>query len=307
MSTKKSTLLLQLLKNLLEGKKISLKNFALENDINIRTSQRYIEDIEEVFGSNLIKEDELYSFVTSSILEKNILNFNKKELEILVDLYSLLGFDFFAILDKNSQKIIDKLEKNYSQIYMIKQNPFEDLNQKKELLFDIKTAIKQNRYCKIVYESDKEYIYEDAKILKVVFAKGNFYIAVLTNDEVNSGFKFLRLSFINTITLFSNSFKKDYEAEHFLKNFQTLFSNYKENSYEVILKVDSSVKRFFLQKKFLASQKILEDKDDLTISFDITNEMEILPLVKKWFPNIKIISPKSLKEKFEKELKEYLK
>ena len=106
----------------------------------------------------------------------------------------------------NKQEIIDKLEKNYSQIYMIKQNPFEDLNQKKELLFDIKTAIKQNRYCKIVYESDKEYIYEDAKILKVVFAKGNFYIAVLTNDEVNSGFKFLRLSFINTITLFSNSF-----------------------------------------------------------------------------------------------------
>ena len=36
MSLKKSTLLLFFLKELLEGKKISLKSFALENDINIR-------------------------------------------------------------------------------------------------------------------------------------------------------------------------------------------------------------------------------------------------------------------------------
>ena len=35
MSLKKSTLLLFFLKELLEGKKISLKSFALENDINI--------------------------------------------------------------------------------------------------------------------------------------------------------------------------------------------------------------------------------------------------------------------------------
>lgn len=34
--------------------------------------------------------------------------------------------------------------------------------------------------------------------------------------------------------------------------------------------------------------------------------MEILPLVKKWLPNIKIISPKTLKDKFNEELKSYL-
>ena len=51
MSLKKSTLLLFFLKELLEGKKISLKSFALENDINIRTAQRYIEDIEEAYNT----------------------------------------------------------------------------------------------------------------------------------------------------------------------------------------------------------------------------------------------------------------
>lgn len=307
MNTKKSILQLELLKELLDGEKVCLKNFAIKNSISLRTVQRYIEDIEEIFGSNLIKEGELYSFITTSLFEKNILSFDKQELEIFVDLYSLLDFDFSSKLDLNSQKFIKKLEKNYSQIYMIKQNPFENFLQKKELLFQIKDAIKNRRYTKIEYISDKKYIFDQVKILKIVFAKGNFYIAVLTPDEINSGFKFLRLSFVDNIILYPNSFKKDYEVEHFLKNFQTLFSNYKEKSYEVVLKVDKYVKRFFLQKNFLSSQKILENKDDLIVSFKVTNSMEILPLVKKWLPNIKIVSPKEIKEQFEEELREYLK
>ena len=306
MSLKKSTLLLFFLKELLEGKKISLKSFALENDINIRTAQRYIEDIEEAFPDNLLKENDFYSFVSNSTLEKNILNFDKKEFEILIDLVSLLEFDISNKFDENTKKFVNKIQKQYSQSYMIKQNPFEKLSLKRDLLFDIKNAIKNNRYTKIEYESDKKYIFDEAKILKIIFAEGNFYIAILTKEELNNGFKFLRLNFISDIKLYSNSFKKDIEAEYFIKNFQTLFSSYKEKTYEVILKINPSVKRFFLQKKFLSSQKIIENKEYLTLSFEITNDMEILPLVKKWLPNIKIISPKTLKDKFNEELKSYL-
>ena len=306
MSLKKSTLLLFFLKELLEGKKISLKSFALENDINIRTAQRYIEDIEEAFPDNLLKENDFYSFVSNSTLEKNILNFDKKEFEILIDLVSLLEFDISNKFDENTKKFVNKIQKQYSQSYMIKQNPFEKLSLKRDLLFDIKNAIKNNRYTKIVYESDKKYIFDEAKIFKIIFAEGNFYIAILTKEELNNGFKFLRLNFISDIKLYSNSFKKDIEAEYFIKNFQTLFSSYKEKTYEVILKINPSVKRFFLQKKFLSSQKIIENKEYLTLSFEITNDMEILSLVKKWLPNIKIISPKTLKDKFNEELKSYL-
>ena len=56
MTLKKSTLQLQLLKELLEGKKINLKKFSLQNDISIRTAQRYIEDLSEIFTENLLKE-----------------------------------------------------------------------------------------------------------------------------------------------------------------------------------------------------------------------------------------------------------
>ena len=65
------------------------------------------------------------------------------------------------------------------------------------MISDIKIAIKNKRYVNIGYFSDKEFIFEEAKILKIIFTDGNFYVATLTNDDVHNGFKFLRLNFVN--------------------------------------------------------------------------------------------------------------
>lgn len=306
MNIKKSTLQLQLLKEFLEGKKINLKDFSLQNDISIRTAQRYIEDLTEIFSENLIKEGDFYSFISNHFLEKNMLSFDRKELEIFVDLFSLIDFDFVNKFDENSSKFVEKLQKNYSLAYMIKQPAFENIFSKKDLIHDIKSAIKNRRYVNIRYFSDREFIFEEVKILKIVYTEGNFYLATLTNDELNNGFKFLRLNFITQFELLKNSFQRVIEAEIFLKKFQTIFSNYKIEPYEVVLEVDVSIKRFFKQKKFLSSQTILKEEDNLFVSYNVTNDMEILPLIRKWLPNIKIISPESTKEKFLDELKLYL-
>ncbi|PUE63463.1 WYL domain-containing protein [Arcobacter caeni] len=307
MNIKKSTLQLQLLKKLLEGDKINLKDFSLSNDISLRTSQRYIEDLLEIFEENIIKEGDFYSFISNHFLEKNMLSFDKKELEIFVDLFSLIDFEFVNKFDEKTTTFLKKIQKNYSHSYMIKQNAFENIFPKKDLVSDIKIAIKNKRYANIKYFSDKEFVFEEAKILKIVFTDGNFYLATLTNDEINNGFKFLRLNFVTDIELLKNSFHRDIEAEFFLKNFQTIFSNYKKEPYEVVLEVDKSIKRFFKQKKFLSSQTILKEEDEnLFVSYKITNDMEIFPLVRKWLPLVKIISPNSTKEKFKKELEIYL-
>ena len=90
---------------------------------------------------------------------------------------------------------------------------------KKDLIHDIKSAIKNRRYVNIRYFSDREFIFEEVKILKIVYTEGNFYLATLTNDELNNGFKFLRLNFITQLELLKNSFQRVIEAEIFLKKF----------------------------------------------------------------------------------------
>jgi len=44
----------------------------------------------------------------------------------------------------------------------------------------------------------------------------------------------------------------------------------------------------------------------LILTFKVTQEMEMEELIKKWLPHIRVIEPLSLKEKIEKELREYL-
>jgi predicted DNA-binding transcriptional regulator YafY len=306
LNTKKSTLQLYLLKQLLEGNKICLKDFSLIHEVSIRTIQRYIEDIIEIFAENLLKEGDSYSFVSTHFLEKNILSFDKKELEIFVDLFSLIDFEFVNKFDENTSSFLKKLQKNYSCSYQIKQNAFENIFSKKALISDIKLAIKNKRYVNIKYFSDKEFIFEEVKLLKIIYSDGNFYLAALTNEEINNGFKFLRLNFITQIEPLKNTFHRDITAEQFLKDFQTIFSNYKKQSYEVVIEVDKSIKRFFKQKKFLSSQTIIKEEENLFLSYKVTNDMEILPLVKKWLPLIKIVSPQITKDRFKKEIQMYL-
>jgi predicted DNA-binding transcriptional regulator YafY len=93
---------------------------------------------------------------------------------------------------------------------------------------------------------------------------------------------------------------------------QTPFSTYKPqfrlHLIDVIVEVDKSKARFFKAKKFLPSQKIQKESKDgsLTISYKLTQELEIDDLIKRWIPHIRVIEPLSLKEKIEGDLREYL-
>jgi predicted DNA-binding transcriptional regulator YafY len=44
----------------------------------------------------------------------------------------------------------------------------------------------------------------------------------------------------------------------------------------------------------------------MEVSVEITNDMEIIPLVKYWIPHIKVLAPLSVKETIEKDLENYL-
>jgi len=307
MKEKKSLQQLLLLKNLLKGKEVRLEQFSQENEISLRTAQRYMEELKTVFEGHIVKNCEAYIFVSSLIVEKNLLLYNKNELERVVDLLCLIEFNFTKNLDPVHTSVIEKLQKNYANCYSVKQTPFEDFL-KNDNLKTIKTAIKQQRYVNVEYRSDKLYIFKELKIIKIIFHEGNFYLATLSDEEaVNNGFKFLRLSFIQKVDLLSRTFHKDIKAEFFIKNFQTLFSYYDAPLYEVIVEINSEVERFFKQKKFLSSQKIVQEKPILRLSFQISNEMEILPLVKKWIPHIKIISPQKIKNRLNEDLLNYMK
>ena len=73
-----------------------------------------------------------------------------------------------------------------------------------------------------------------------------------------------------------------------------------------LLKASPKVAIYFRKemKSFFPTQKFQEALDDGSITFSInfTQDMEILPFIKRWLPDIEILEPQSLRETFKEQL-----
>ena len=74
-----------------------------------------------------------------------------------------------------------------------------------------------------------------------------------------------------------------------------------------LLKASPKVAIYFKEgmKLFFPTQKFKKKLDDGSIIFsiDFTQDMEILPFIKKWLPDIEILEPEDLRKTFKKQLK----
>jgi predicted DNA-binding transcriptional regulator YafY len=76
----------------------------------------------------------------------------------------------------------------------------------------------------------------------------------------------------------------------------------------VTLHIAKEIAKYFQRKPISKSQKVesLQQDGSMEVSVEITNDMEIIPLVKYWIPYIKVLAPLSVKEAIEKDLEDYL-
>ena len=200
------------------------------------------------------------------------------------------------------------MKKESNQIYTIFENPIEEL---KNVLFleNMKQAIKYRQYCDIVYNEKETKILKDIEPQKILYAKNNWYLAIMSKNDYkdNGGFKRLRINFIDEFTLKTKTFHSNVQAQEHIKNMQSLFQDYDSPNYEVLIQVDYEVSRYFRVKKYLSSQQIHEEKEngDLILSYQINTDMEIIPLVKMWIPHLKVLSPEKLNKRIKKEISQY--
>ena len=300
----KSERVLYILKYLQEKDQVCTSWLAEIMQTNIRNIQKDIKLIKEIFKENLISTKRgCYALVSKTDLT-SFMN-ESKDIKSFFEFLALFDKKQLKLFDKNNQfPIIEKIQRDTKKIFHILEKPIEKLQN--NFFDDIKYAVKEKRYATVKTKSKQE---KKVKPLKIVFAEGNWYLAViLPNEEFNSGFRLIRINFITKFELLPNTFHRDVEVEDFINSLQSLFQNYKDPAYEVKLLVSKEIVRFFEVKNHLKSQKILErDKDgNLIVSYKINNEMEIAPLVKKWIPHIKVISPKKLDDFIKNDINRYL-
>jgi len=219
---------------------------------------------------------------------------------------------FFNMAHDADPEIFKELEQftnTQKHIYKFKNSPFEDVNSlESKLTFKrLKTAVELHEYRDIKFYHDDK-IYKNLKCIKLIFMDNNWYIAYINEEEI---LKFGRVSFIEEVTYSKgkdgyqkNSIKKQEKMiEENLQNSMTLFDKPIQTA---VIKVHKPIAKYFEKdmKKFLSSQTFKEKLNDGSIIFTLeyTQELEILPFIQRWLPDLEILEPESLKKSYQKKL-----
>ena len=85
---------------------------------------------------------------------------------------------------------------------------------------------------------------------------------------------------------------------------QTPWASYANPKVDIRLRVDVSIRRFFIKKKYLPSQRITHtfDNGDIEVVYTVTNYKEVEELIIKWLPKVRIIAPRNLNKMIKKVL-----
>ena len=200
---------------------------------------------------------------------------------------------------------LEELTRKDRDMYLFRNTPFEDTNtiESSQNFQRLKRNIEAREYTKIKYLYD-DTEYDNLKPIKLVFVDNNWYIATVDSENI---LRFGRISFIERVDYGSKTaqFQPTSVAKQRefltsrLQNSMTLFDREPQIA---TIKATSAIARYFKpnMKKFLSSQKFVEELDDGSVIFTVqyTQELEILPFVQKWLPDLIILEPRELREAY---------
>jgi predicted DNA-binding transcriptional regulator YafY len=312
--TKKTKALYRLMELFIERKEISSYDEAIlaEFGCDKKTLERYLKEIEESYPHIVtIKKSrtKFWKLVRVSDIFEEFIN-NSYDLTNLFDLAQNFDPEIFKELEKGT---LSKVAKNNESVFLFKNSIMEELksSEAKEIFKSLKIAIKNYEYRDIVYNYNGKITYKNEKCLKLVFMDNNWYLVVI--DEQNS-LKFRRLSFIDSVSYSdkkSGYQKKDIEAYlEFVKKAQNAMTLFGVEAKVAMIKATPVIAKYFKKdmKQFLPSQIFRENLDDGSVLFSLeyTQELEILPFIQKWMPDLVIVEPQKLKDAYVKKLNQAL-
>jgi hypothetical protein len=223
---------------------------------------------------------------------------NTKDISWIINMIHDSDPELYPVLAEHTKKSKD--------IYLFINNPFEDTKtlEEKETFKQLKNAVKNREYRKITFKGSTK---DNLKCLKMIYMENNWYIAYINSDDK---LLFARVSFIEKVTYASNvgQFQPQSVVKHldFLKTLQNSMTLYGKPKKIARLQAKPYIAKYFDEgvKLKLSSQKFVEKLDDGSIIFTVeyTQAMEVLPMIQRWMPNLIILEPKDLKERYIKNL-----
>lgn len=290
---------IEILKRLNDGKQLCVTRLAQEYEVSDRTIRRDFELIKELFGDFMSKEGECYKAYKKVLLDEVLHTTDLMTLANIVNLFGVTQKQ--SLISDKTQALIDKS----MSVYDFKSRPFENI-QNHEVIKKLEHAIKFTKEIQIRYKSERAITTANFKPYKILFLNENFYM-VGENSSKNQ-FEFRRIAMIEEVRYKNRTFTAHKDIIDFIKTIQTPWAVFGKEEILVRLRISKKVRRFFIFKKYLASQEIVRtfENGDIEVHYTVSSLHELEELVIKWLPQISIISPQGFKKMMKRTLKEKL-
>lgn len=283
---------------------LSTKDLAIQFDTTVRIIQLdFNEYVLSYFQDEIIKYDfgtKKY-YATQNFLDTTFLS--AKELAVL-SILKCKAKDKYSdkILYDETVTLFDKLEDSLK--HNIYTNPMmEHFEEKKDDIIKIKNAIMYTKEIECIYDEKKRVL----QPLKIINFEQYWYL--INYDIAHQEIRKYHLNTINEVKILPSTFSFDSTIiESFDNAINAYYKPYPVKPFRVELYLDSEVVKYFKRKPLNKTQIITQSYPDgaCDIEVFITSYMEIIPLIQKFIPFIKVISPDELNEFILEDLKAYI-
>jgi predicted DNA-binding transcriptional regulator YafY len=197
----------------------------------------------------------------------------------------------------------DIFDSRVQEVLLIKGHHYENLAGKEQAFRALEKAIVARQNVAFDYlKPEGVKSYASVSPYKLLNLKGIWYLAALDGDKLKT-FSFTK---IEKLKLLDATFAWSKEIDAKLATEDGIW--FTESQHEVVLKVSADVAGYFKRRKLIANQVIEKELADggLLISAKVGHTNQVLPIIRYWMPNIRIISPDSWQRDLEQEIRDYL-
>jgi predicted DNA-binding transcriptional regulator YafY len=283
-----------ILRKLNDGHKLVPRELAEEFNVDVRTIQR---DLKERFEFlELQKTDGCYHLPPQKLGKLGF-----ADVERFASLAGVSGL--FPSLNSDFLRDLFSAHLDRTSTLLVKGTNYEDLGDKLPLFKQLELAIRDRHQVAFSYQKDSgPKTYTGAEPYALINHGGVWYLAAVDNGQM----KAFTFSKIDRLDVSAALFLREEPHEQMLMDEDSIWL--KANKTEVVLKVSKPAAHYFLRRKLIGSQTIEKELEDggLIISGKVAHPNQILPIVRYWLPNVRIISPEGLQADMEREMRGYL-
>ena len=291
------TRLTVILSKLNDGEALSVKELAKEFNTSDRTIQRDFN--ERLVSFPIYQENKKWKMQDGYKVEKTKSLEDEIVLEIIEKITEGIGGKFAT----KSHELLSKIKnEDFNPIYT-KLN-IEDITDKFKEIQVLESAIKDKIEIECSYDDEEYGVYKTTvQPLKIVNFEGFWYLVALRDDILKKYY----LKNISNTKATTVEFVTDAKLESLLENSISVWFQKDVEPFEVKIYADETAAKYF-KRRPLPTQKIdaLPENGSMEFSINITNDMEILPIIKYWLPHLRVIEPQWIQNKIDKSLSDYL-